>query len=76
MSTRQLLISGLIRLHPLVILGAVLGLLSYCADPFAGDRQGASTILIGFAFVAALFALPAAPLANRLGASHSLNAPA
>ncbi|GGE96587.1 acyltransferase family protein [Sphingomonas prati] len=75
-SMRQFLIRRLIRLHPLMILGVVLGLLSYWADPFAGDRQGASTILIGFAFVAVLFALPAAPLPNRLGASHSLNAPA
>jgi len=76
MSTRQFLIRRLIRLHPLVVLGAVLGLLSYVADPFAGNRQNAPGILIVFAFVMALFALPSAPLANRLGDSHPLNAPA
>jgi len=76
MSTRQFLVRRLIRLHPLVVLGAVLGLLSYVADPFAGNRQNAPGILIVFAFVMALFALPSAPLANRLGDSHPLNAPA
>lgn len=76
MSTRQFLVRRLTRLHPLVVLGAVLGLLSYVADPFAGDRQNAPGILIVFALIMALFALPSAPLPNRLGDSHPLNAPA
>lgn len=66
----------LIRLHPLVVLGAILGLVSYLADPFAGDRQHAPAMLLAFAFAAALLALPSAPLENRLGDSHPLNAPA
>jgi len=76
MSTRQFLVRRFTRLHPLVVLGGVLGLLSYVADPFAGDRQNAPAILIVFAFIMALFALPSAPLPNRLGDSHPLNAPA
>jgi len=76
MTTRQFLVRRLIRLHPLVVLGALLGLLSYIGDPFAGDRQNASILLVALAFIAALFALPSAPLPNRLGDSHPLNAPA
>ncbi len=76
MTTRQFLTRRLIRLHPLVLLGAVLGLLSYIGDPFAGDRQDAGPMLIVAAFGAALLALPSAPLPNRLGDSHPLNAPA
>jgi len=76
MTTRQFLTRRLIRLHPLVLLGAVLGLLSYIGDPFAGNRQDAPAMLIFAAFAAALLALPSAPLPNRLGDSHPLNAPA
>jgi peptidoglycan/LPS O-acetylase OafA/YrhL len=76
MSTAQILRRRLIRLHPLVVLGAILGLLSYVADPFAGDRQAAPAILVMGAFVMAALALPSTPLPNRLGDSHPLNAPA
>ncbi|WP_420139261.1 acyltransferase family protein [Sphingomonas sp.] len=76
MTTRQFLVRRLIRLHPLVVLGAIVGLASYLGDPFAGDRQEASAALVVFAFLTALLALPSAPLPNRLGDSHPLNAPA
>ncbi|WP_333574147.1 acyltransferase family protein [Sphingomonas sp.] len=76
MTVRGFLARRLVRLHPLVVLGAVLGLVSYCVDPFAGDRQNAPWLLIVLGFVAALLALPSAPLPNRLGDSHPLNAPA
>lgn len=76
MTVRGFLARRLVRLHPLVVLGALLGLVSYLADPFAGDRQHASAWVVALAFVAALLALPSAPLPNRLGDSHPLNAPA
>ncbi|WP_137899532.1 acyltransferase [Sphingomonas sp. 2SG] len=76
MTTRGFLARRLVRLHPLVILGTVLGLVSYLFDPFAGDKQDASAGLIALAFAAGLLALPSLPLANRLGDSHPLNAPA
>lgn len=76
MTTRQFLVQRLLRLHPLVVLGALLGLASYLADPFAGDRQAAAPALVALAFVTALLALPSLPLPNRLGDSHPLNAPA
>ncbi|HVJ01624.1 MAG TPA: acyltransferase family protein, partial [Sphingomonas sp.] len=46
MTTGQFLKIRLIRLHPLVVLGTILGLLSYLFDPFAGDKQNASTLLL------------------------------
>ena len=76
MSVRDFLVRRLVRLHPLVVLGVVLGLVSYLLDPFAGDRQQASGMLVALAFVAGLLALPSGPLPNRLGDSHPLNAPA
>jgi peptidoglycan/LPS O-acetylase OafA/YrhL len=76
MTTRGFLARRLVRLHPLVVLGALLGLASYLFDPFAGDKQDAAAGLVAFAFAAGLLALPSLPLANRLGDSHPLNAPA
>lgn len=76
MTTRGFLARRLARLHPLVVLGALLGLASYLFDPFAGGKQESSAGLIALAAVAGLLALPSLPLANRLGDSHPLNAPA
>lgn len=76
MTVREFLARRLVRLHPLVVLGALLGLVSYCVDPFAGDRQHAPWPLVALAFGAALLAMPSAPLPNRLGDSHPINAPA
>ncbi|WP_440979517.1 acyltransferase family protein [Sphingomonas pseudosanguinis] len=76
MSVRGFIGRRLLRLHPLVVLGTLLGLISYLGDPFAGGRQAAPLLLVLLAFVAGLVALPAPPLPNRLGDSHPLNAPA
>lgn len=76
MSVRDFIGRRLLRLHPLVALGTLLGLISYLGDPFAGGRQAAPLRLVLLAFVAGLVALPAPPLPNRLGDSHPLNAPA
>src|SRR5262245_42183718 len=65
----------LIRLHPLVVLGAVLGLLSYLFDPFAGEKQNATLGLLAQAFVLGLLLLPAKPLPNRWDDTHTLNGP-
>jgi peptidoglycan/LPS O-acetylase OafA/YrhL len=76
MSTGQFLLARLIRLHPLVLLGAVLGLLSFVFDPFA-DNQSAvplGTVLTDFAL--ACLMLPYAPLPNRWTDTHSLDSPA
>jgi hypothetical protein len=67
MTVRDFLVRRLVRLHPLVMLGALLGLASYLGDPFADGRQHASAALVALAFVAAMLALPSPPLPNRLG---------
>lgn len=76
LSTGQFLIARLVRLHPLVLLGASLGLLSFVFDPFA-DNQGTiplAKVLTDFAL--ACLMLPYAALPNRWTDTHSLNSPA
>ena len=77
MSIRRFFLTRLVRLHPLVLLGAVLGVLSFVFDPFAGATQSViplRTVAIDFVLVA--FLLPHAPLPNRWTDTHSLNSPA
>jgi peptidoglycan/LPS O-acetylase OafA/YrhL len=66
----------LIRLHPLVLLGAVLGLASFLLDPFAANQKlvPLATVLRDFALACLL--LPHASLPNRWTDTHSLNSPA
>lgn len=76
MTTLQFFSIRLVRLHPLVVLGAVLGLLSFTLDPFAANQKAIpmATVLVDFAL--ACLVLPHAPLPNRWTDSHSLNSPA
>jgi len=66
----------LIRLHPLLVLGTLLGFASYVLDPFAGDQQRASwpTLLTTLGLM--LLVLPARPLPNRWFDTHPFNGPA
>lgn len=75
MGTGRFLALRLIRLHPLVILGALLGLASYLLDPFAGQAQAVPLRPVLGAFALCLFALPSWPLANRWTDTHPLNGP-
>ena len=76
MTTGQFFAIRLIRLHPLVILGTVLGLLSFLFDPFADNQKTVpiATVLIDFALACLL--LPYKALPNRWSDTHSLNSPA
>ncbi len=76
MSTGQFILIRLVRLHPLVLLGAVLGLLSFVFDPFATNQKAIplATVLVDFALICLM--LPHAPLPNRWTDTHSLNSPA
>jgi peptidoglycan/LPS O-acetylase OafA/YrhL len=67
----------LIRLHPLVILGALLGFASYILDPFAGGThaQDSSFSLVLAALTFTLLALPGPALAMRGPDTHALNGP-
>jgi peptidoglycan/LPS O-acetylase OafA/YrhL len=65
----------LIRLHPMVILGVVMGLISYLVDPYAGTAQIVSAGALTVAFVMGLLVLPTWPLPNRWTDTHPLNGP-
>jgi peptidoglycan/LPS O-acetylase OafA/YrhL len=66
----------LVRLHPLVVLGTLLGLISYLFDPFAAGKQNATWPMIAQALILGLLLLPARPLPNRWEDTHTLNGPA
>lgn len=65
----------LIRLHPLVILGVLLGFLSYVFDPFAGGAQTVSMVRLVIALLMGFLLIPTAPLPNRFNYTHSLDEP-
>jgi peptidoglycan/LPS O-acetylase OafA/YrhL len=83
MSVTAFIRARLIRLHPMVVAGILLGLLSYCLDPFGGSDPGlpwkepqttpfwkiAANVLGGLAMI------PTWPLPNRFGSFFSLNSP-
>ncbi|WP_242148774.1 acyltransferase family protein [Sphingomonas sp. BAUL-RG-20F-R05-02] len=75
MRVRQFLTLRLIRLHPMVILGVLLGFASYLLDPFAGDAQAASWRMVLVALGMGLLLLPTWSLPNRFGDTHTLNGP-
>jgi peptidoglycan/LPS O-acetylase OafA/YrhL len=66
----------LIRLHPLVLLGAVLGLVSFLIDPFAPNQKLIPLSVVLRDFALACFLLPYSALPNRWTDTHSLNSPA
>lgn len=76
MSIREFCVTRLIRLHPLVILGVLLGFVSYLFDPFAGGAQNATWSALLTALGLGLVLLPNSPLPNRWTDTHSLNGPA
>jgi peptidoglycan/LPS O-acetylase OafA/YrhL len=75
MSVRKFFSIRLQRLHPLVILGAVLGLATYVFDPFYPEQHQLPLTSLGFVFLLSVLLLPAPPLPNRAGQTHSLNGP-
>jgi peptidoglycan/LPS O-acetylase OafA/YrhL len=68
--------SRAIRLHPLVILGSVLGLLAFLFDPFGGHPELYSTGKIVMAFVWSVLLIPFPAIADRSFNLFGLNAPA
>jgi peptidoglycan/LPS O-acetylase OafA/YrhL len=69
----------LIRLHPMVIVAMVVGILGYLLDPFAGKalRVGAtlSPGMLLLTFGLSLLLLPAPTLPNYFGETHPVNGP-
>ena len=68
--------SRLIRLHPLVILGSVLGLLAFLFDPFGGHPELYSAGKIILVFFASIFLIPLPIVSDRAFNLFSFNAPA
>lgn len=67
--------SRIIRLHPLVIVGSVLGLLAFLFDPFGGHPELYSTGKIILAFVCSLLLIPLPVIEDRGFNLFSFNAP-
>jgi peptidoglycan/LPS O-acetylase OafA/YrhL len=83
MSTADFLRARLIRLHPMVVFGLLLGLASFVFDPFNAaaavhpwlHAQTAPFWKLAADTTAGFLMLPAWPLPNRFGAYFPLNAP-
>src|SRR5277367_1356607 len=76
MSTLQFFRIRLIRLHPLVLVGATLGLLGYLLDPFGKGINQTSMPMLLLAYVTSLLLLPSPPVGGRQNESQALNGPA
>lgn len=67
--------SRLIRLHPLVILGSILGLLTYLLDPFMLPPASMSTGKLILLFLGSIFLIPLPFMQERAFNLFGLNAP-
>ncbi|WP_299471083.1 acyltransferase [Mucilaginibacter sp.] len=67
--------SRLIRLHPLVILGSVLGLLTFLFDPFGGHPELYSTGKVILIFLCSVFLIPLPIMQERAFNLFGFNAP-
>lgn len=66
----------LIRLHPLVVLGSVLGLIAFIFDPFADNLAGLDVPKAVLAFICSLLMIPFPDgIPNRYGNLMPFNAP-
>src|SRR5271168_66117 len=76
MTTLQFFRIRLIRLHPLVLLGATLGLLFYLFDPFGKAMNHTPAPMLLLAYVTSLLLLPSPPVGGRPNETQALNGPA
>jgi peptidoglycan/LPS O-acetylase OafA/YrhL len=76
MSIVQFFRTRLIRLHPLVLVGATLGLLGYVLDPFSKMSNHTALPMLVLAYVTSLLLLPSPPVGGRHNESQALNGPA
>lgn len=64
----------LIRLHPMVMMGSVLGLIAFCVSPYGGTA-GYSPARIALIFTASMLMVPYGTMPGRGRALFGLNAP-
>ena len=76
MGVVEFLKSRLIRLHPLVVLGSVLGLFAFLFDPFAAHPPAEGAGKIALIFLTSVLLIPFPVVAERTFNLFSLNAPA
>jgi peptidoglycan/LPS O-acetylase OafA/YrhL len=76
MGILNFLIARVIRLHPLVIAGSVLGLLAFLFDPFGGHPELYSSGKIILTFLCSVLLIPLPVIADRGFNLFSFNAPA
>jgi len=67
--------SRIIRLHPLVIFGAVLGLIAFLFDPFSNDAHSYSIGRTVMIFLSTAFLIPFPTMEERFFNLFGLNAP-
>jgi len=75
MGRRAFFTSRLIRLHPLVIAGTVIGLIGLLIDPFADHTQAHSIATLMLIFVCSLVLIPLPIMEDRSFNLFGLNAP-
>jgi len=75
MGIREFFKLRLIRLHPLVVSGSVLGLLAFLFDPFGGHPELYSTGKIILVFICSALLIPFPVVADRTFNLFSFNAP-
>lgn len=75
MGIKEFFKSRLIRLHPLVVLGAVLGLLAFLFDPFGGQSERYSAGKIALIFICSILLIPFPVITERSFNLFGLNAP-
>lgn len=76
MGVRTFFTSRLIRLHPLVIFGSVLGLAGFLFDPFGGQPALYSTAKLALIFLTSILLIPFGVMEDRFFNLFGLNAPA
>ncbi|MFB6456704.1 acyltransferase family protein [Chitinophaga sp. Hz27] len=76
MGLKEFFIARIIRLHPLVLLGTILGLLAFLFDPFLAVPAGYNAGRIIVIFIASALLIPFPVMAERSFNQFGLNAPA
>jgi peptidoglycan/LPS O-acetylase OafA/YrhL len=70
----------LIRLHPMVIVSMIIGVVCYLLNPYVGTAQTIGIAIspekLALIFVLSVLLLPTPTLPNTFGETHSLNGPA
>lgn len=76
MGILEFLKSRIIRLHPLVLLGTVLGLLAFFFDPYGGNAAGYNAWQVFKLFLTSALMIPYPVMEERFFNNFGLNAPA